>query len=109
MTEPTSTEPQRVGDVPAARLLRVIADRIDQGWPAPDQIDLYNTDEIELAFHCEFGRDPLRATRWVGLFSARPSDPFILSNSRAVLHRGNHLDQRVRITVFTRPEGGEPR
>lgn len=108
---PAGGVPERVGDVPAARLLRVIADRIDQGWPAPDSIDLNRgTLPDLLSFH----HRPGAADQWIELFEAAPDDePKVreATNGNYTHQRftGQHLGADVEIDVYLAVQGGEPR
>lgn len=116
MTPDTATpgsEPQRLGDVPVARLLRVIADRIDQGWPAPSNINGLTPDSlgVTLNFHRQADDAYLQ---WVDLFSAEllphetRSEPAKASYPAYTFngYLGSHLGQRVRVDAYVLTEDG---
>lgn len=99
-------EPPRDDRAPVTRLLRVIADRIGQGWTTPDNINGLVLDSlgVTLNFHRQAG-DGYR--RWVELFGAEiegePRRNRARSNYPASTYYsfvGSHFGLRVRVDAY---------
>ncbi len=113
MTEPPSTEPQRAGDIPAARLLRVIADRIDQGLTPPRDIFFNASGVAELSWHDVPENNLATVQPWIDLFQSEPPSLLAYKGNRWSVWHGSLTSSGIAVKVVAHhpdaPAGGEPR